>query len=65
MATPKHVEIYRQEKWYCAKCGNLLMDTLEKGDRRRLWCVTAGCERFHWQLLRPDLFSVEVIEISP
>jgi hypothetical protein len=59
MPPPGRVLVYKKEKWYCLKCGEQLQDCVT--DKRYIQCATKTCERYRWQLLRPDMATAEVV----
>src|ERR1044071_6989090 len=56
------VLVSKQERWYCTSCGRPLIDVVES--LGLIECVSTSCERFGWQLIRPDLASCEVVGFS-
>lgn len=55
----QRVLVYKREQWYCLMCKQALQDV--EADPSLIECRTEGCERYQWELQRPDMASCEIV----
>jgi hypothetical protein len=57
---PGKTLVYEGIQFYCIQCGSKLVENLH--NRKLIYCSNAACQHNGWQLERPDLRSVYIVQ---